>query len=144
MKKSLTQICLILLLAFVHSIVFAASDPITIARKTNIGSVEYWFTESAEKSAKKDGSNIDRALRQMPFQLITSLAKAGRETKGFQAYVRSRINFRKSASFELMGVVIKSELYILAEDKSKDVIKNFNAVLARNGISVKGNIVSVK
>ena len=144
MKTLRTRIVFLLLLTISNQLAFAASDSLKIVKKTNIGLVEYWFTESAETNAKNDGSPLIEAIGPGHFRLIESLASVGRQTDGFKAYVISRVNFRSDPSFELMGVVINGKLHVLAKDKNEDVVKNFVAALLKNSVRIDGNLVSAK
>lgn len=143
MKRLPARVLAVLFLTLLHQVTLASPDSLKIVSRTNIGPVEYWFTESAKTYAEQDGSPLIEAIGPEHFPLLESMASAGRKTEGFKAYVISRVNFVKGSSFELMGVVINGELLTLTDDK-KEVVKNFITLLSKNSVRVNGNVISAK
>ncbi|HEX5057075.1 MAG TPA: hypothetical protein VFX02_11330 [Gammaproteobacteria bacterium] len=95
------------------------SGSLVIARRTNIGQVNFWFTDMAESNAKKDDSSIDIELRKLSFDLIIGLNQAAGSVEKFEAFVIDKIIATKKSGFELRGVVIGGELFDMKSEASK-------------------------
>ena len=141
-KHFFTAITLILL--SINSIK-ANELSLNIAKKMNLGNVEYLYTVEAVKSNENKGIKFENAIRLVPFQLISSLSKSAKQINNFQSFVINKIVTRsgnEKGHFELLGIIINNELYYL-NDKKPEVTALITA-LSKNSIGVSGNKVYVK
>lgn len=124
------------------SIAKAVDPDLNIAKKTNIGPIQYLFTDEAVSPSNNQGMQFERALRLVPRTLIMGLTKAAQSTEGFQSYVVNKLGVGADGYLELSGFVVAGELYYLSD--TNPVVEEFMSTLTRNNVLITGNVVSHK
>lgn len=130
-------------ISLLHINIAAANDlDLNIAQKTNIGPIEYLFTDEAVSPSNNQGMQFERAIRLVPRLLIMQLTKTAQSTEGFQSYVVNKLGLGADGYLELTGFVVSGELYYLSD--TSPIAEAFKMTLSNNNVIVDGNTVSPK
>lgn len=104
----LKTLSLILMASITFSLSVSAADKDLvpkIAFSSKFRSVDYLFTENAEKQAVMDGSDYNTAIREVGWDLISAVGRACDSVKNVQAVFIDRINYKDRHSFVVRGVM---------------------------------------
>lgn len=107
-----------------------------IAYSTKFRSVDYLFTDRAEKQAVADGANYDFAIREVGWDLISAVGRACSSVKNIQAIFIDRINFKERHSFVVRGVMADLKFLKLDGALANETLKELVQALEREHVSV--------
>ena len=136
MKKLVTAIFLSIGLLGASASYADNSSEIKIYSSTKMGEIEYLFTEDVEKSAQADGSNFQSAIRLVGFDLISTLAKAGKEVNSLNAFLINKITTGKQNSFQILGVFVGNTFIPFNRDSKSQELENVLNAFSRNSLMV--------
>ncbi len=125
---------------FTSTLVFATdSEEIPkIAYSSKFRSLDYYFTDIAEKEALIDGADYNVAIREVGWDLISAVGRACDSVNNVQAIYIDRINFKGRHSFVVRGVLADLKFQALQPEGtlSNKTLKDLAAAFKRENISV--------
>jgi hypothetical protein len=109
-----------------------------IAYSSKFRSLDYFFTDTAEKQAVVDGANYDVAIREVGWDLISAVGRACHSVSNIQAIYIDRINFKGRYSFIVRGVLADLKFQTLKFDGSlsNKTLQDLAAAFKKENISI--------